>query len=132
MKLFLKSGVAFAPSGMPFTDQRTGRQFDGYQLSIEVAVKEIIFHRKSNPNKYPEDEKQWFDESLVRQEFLTHIYSKRPDLFKIQKTESQKQIDEARKCFNCGSSDIGESICPTCSGRKVIGKKCNTCGSRIY
>lgn len=131
MNLKLKPGVKFSPSGLPFTDPRTGATFDGYQDSISGAVAKIIEHRWRNPIHYPQGEVGHFDPVLVRQEFYRQLYGSRPDLFMPLATPQIQEVEVApNQCHACGSADIEEELCKTCSGRRVIGRKCKTCGAR--
>ena len=129
MTLKLLPGLKFAPLGFPFVDPRTGGKFDGYEKSIKGAVVAIIHHRIANPAIYPKEESQWFDQVLVRQEYYRQLYSKRPELF-VAVLDQPFQADPDA-CQYCGSSDISEILCPTCSGRRVTSRTCRTCGAKL-
>ena len=127
--LRLKSANGFAPSGMAYTDPRTGRQFDGYERSVDGAIQMIIEHRRRNPKAYPESEGQWFEFTSVKQEFLRHIFTKNPSLFKGNSemvNPPQKQNVPA-KC-SCGGTIFSPTYCPTCAGQRINGYKCDGCG----
>jgi hypothetical protein len=135
MILRLKPGHSgFAPSGMAYTDPRTGGKFDGYERSIEGAIALIIEHRKKNPRIYPANEPFHVEHSNVRQEFYRHLHSKRPDMF-VTATVVNGIVATAAKeerCYSCGSTSFEEILCPTCGGHKVTGKKCTQCGTRLW
>lgn len=134
MKLRLKPGHSgFAPKGNEFTDPKTGKTFCGYQLSIEGAIKALVAHRQKNPQHYPSTEPVWTDEANVRQEFYRHLQARVPEM--VIALEGSVPVPQAigadRKCPQCGSTDIEEIVCPTCSGRRVTGYKCKQCATPL-
>lgn len=120
------------PAGIPFKDPRTGRVFDAYERGLNETVKMIIEHRSSNPHFYPEAELKWFDLISVRQEILAEVYKKRPDLFEkdsVDKPYVYVPVENPNgKACQCGSTEFEEVYCPTCSGKRLTGWKCKTCG----
>lgn len=133
MHLKLKNSKNTLPSGMPFVDPRTGRSFDAYQMGLNETIRGIINHRSKNPTFYPESEGRWFDPIMVRQEVLRVAYEKRPDLFKQLDGEPIIQVapvvnSKDPVCNNCGSLSLEPIYCPTCSGKRITGYKCNNCG----
>lgn len=134
MKLRLKPGHSgFAPNGNAFTDPRTGKKFCGYQLSIEGAIKALIAHRQKNPQHYPSTEPVWTDESNVRQEFYRHLQSRVPEMVIAMdgNVPVPLPIGADRSCSQCSSKNIGEIVCKTCAGHKILGYKCNDCGATL-
>jgi hypothetical protein len=135
MILRLKPGHSgFAPSGMAYTDPRTGGKFDGYERSIEGAIALIIEHRKKNPRIYPANEPFHVEHSNVRQEFYRHLHSKRPDMFVTATVvqASQAQSKSGERCYQCGGTEFEETVCPTCSGRRVTSRTCKGCGAKLF
>ena len=135
MGLNLKNNKKIIPAGVPFTDERTGRVFDAYQMGLRETVKAIIQHRSSNPTFYPSGDAKWFDVVEVRQEVLREVYKKRPDLFVGFNASSSPQRvmvsaskPAAPSTCQCGSTEFDPVYCPTCSGRRVTGFKCQNCG----
>ena len=129
MILRLKAGIKFAPSGLPFTDVRTGATFDGYERSITGAVDMIIEHRQRNPQHYPPNEAQWFEQASVRQEFYRQLFPSRPDMF-VQVPDNPPPPLDPQTCHACGSHEINQIECPTCGQGKVISRTCGICGAK--
>jgi hypothetical protein len=133
MKLKLKLKKDFLPAGLPFTDPRTGRQFDAYEHGLKAAVTRILEHRMSNPGIYPRNESVHFDPIAVTQEVFASAYVKRPDLFESAPGVVQVKVatvtPQAPGACLCGSTSWTEHLCPSCSGARRIGWKCDNCGT---
>lgn len=132
MILSLKGGKKFVPSGLAWTEPRTGRIFCGYELSVEGLVAKVIEHRLRNERIYPRSETAWFDPESVKQEFFRHVFSRKPELFNgFEAKPLEKLVNVGAgilKCPKCGSTTFLEQHCATCSGKRVIGRKCKECG----
>lgn len=117
--------------GAPFTDPRTGRIFDAYQLGLDDAVVQTIEHRKANPHFYPVTELEKFDPISVRQEILATVHSKFPEMFRSESNGSfvpQVNFQPTVKVCHCGGSEFTPIVCPTCSGQRITGQRCVKCG----
>jgi len=126
----------FPPNGFPFTDPRTGMRFGGMEGTPQFQATRIIAHRQANPKLYPATEAHWFDQRSVENEVLAEKFKAMPWLFKGQPDQQPllpgqqskvEQVIVGDKC-SCGSTQYTARFCSTCSGRKVIGKKCLSCG----
>lgn len=133
MGLKLKGNRNQIPSGILFVDPRTGREFNPYERGLNETIRHIIAHRSQNKTFYPSSDGVWLDPDSVRQEVLSVVYSKRPDLFDRLNSEQQIPIYTSQRqspnaCSSCGFEGAEPVYCPTCSGRRITGYKCTNCG----
>ena len=128
--LRLKSGTTFSPQGIDFVDPKTKYTVSGYERSIDGAVRMMIAHRRANPATFNQAEHAPFSETLVRQEYLRHIFTKRPDLFQGQPTPSVTRTETGfpKQCPNCQGTNFEPEYCKTCgSGNRTSGYRCTSC-----
>ena len=125
------------PGGMPYVDPRTNMRFDGFECGdFDGQVRKIIAHRLGNPKLYPPTEPQFYEYTYVADSLDTYQCQRlgNSDNYCVgdgavgQNTPRAVVVDG--KCSACGG-EIIERICPTCSGRKIIGHICKGCG-KIY
>jgi hypothetical protein len=137
MSLQLKNATAsqFPPSGWPFSDPKTGMKFNGWEGTPQMQAVKIAAHRRANPKFYPDGAGQ--DSNAIIQELYQQKFSSAPWLFVGQpdKDPAQGQSQGAtiiigEKC-SCGSTEWIPEYCKTCSGRRVIGRKCASCGRTV-
>lgn len=133
--LRLKAHKETLPSGLQFTDEKSGKVFDPYEIGVEGVVAKVIQHRVANPKLYSRTSEDWFHPAKVRQEVYESAFKKRPDLFERYDgtTQVRRQIAsfaaiQTESVCECGEKESTPEYCPTCSGKRQIGVKCVKCG----
>lgn len=138
MTLSLKNPGAsqFPPSGWPYRDPKTGMDFNGYQGSPQIIAVKIAEHRRANPKFYPGNEGQNV-ESIVQEIYAAKfavapwMFKGQPDRNPVYQSATQSQPSNERvngAACSCGSTEYIPVYCPTCSGRRITGRKCASCG----
>lgn len=116
--------------GYPFTDPRTGMKFDGLSANLKNQAAKVVLHRKANPAIYPPSDARYLKTDLVAQEIQDQICARRPDICRPGNTRPvATRLAVAvtpNACPKC-NGPLVEKMCPTCSGRRVVGWYCNTC-----
>lgn len=132
----IRTNGPMPPGGFQFSDPITGKKYADLHTSFEGRVAEIIRDRNANHRLFTDDR-------LVSAEHVSRELSE----FCCRKLKNNPmfcsnglpQINQlapvsapvAKRCRHCGSNDLEEILCPTCSGRKVIGYKCKACGRQM-
>ena len=137
MSLRLKNASAsqFPPGGWPFTDPKTGRKFNGWEGTPQMIAVKVVEHRRANPSLYPDGAGQ--DVNAIIQEIFAQKVKAMPWLFTgfpdqgpgaypSQPAPASVSI-RGEKC-SCGATEFKPVYCPTCSGRRIIGYTCASCG----
>ena len=140
IKLITRTGPLIS-GGFPFKDPRTGMDFNGMEGTFDDQVSKIAAHRFANPEKYPRNEVGFLDRTSIENEleaFQANRLNNSPLYFyDDSKPQGQSLQQPAGKivadkyCAKCGGS-MAEIYCQTCSSRRVIGVKCQTCGNCTY
>ncbi len=136
MSLVLKNATAsqFPPQGWPFTDPRTGMKFNGWEGSPPMQAVKIAAHRRANPHKWPDGEGQ--DTNGIVQELYAQKFASMPWLFVGQpdkdptyrpNREATSVTISGEKC-SCGATEFKPVYCKTCSGKRITGYTCASCG----
>lgn len=136
MSLRLKNATAsqFPRDGWPFEDPITKRKFNGWEGSPKMIAEKVAEHRRGNPKLYPNGAGQNINE--IVQEIFAQKVKVMPWLFqgyedKLPVYPSQQPAKpvtiKGDKC-SCGATEFEAIYCPTCSGRRVTGYKCKSCG----
>ncbi len=128
--------MQFPPGGFGFVDPRTKRVFNGWEGTAPMQAVKIIEHRRGNPKIYPPEEGQWFDQKSVTIEVLAQKFKEMPHLFLGQpdKDPSYPSQPVARETIvkgaacSCGCTEFIAEYCKTCSGARIVGRKCKSCG----
>lgn len=129
MSLIRRDG-SMPPGGYYFQDPRTSMKFDGMSVTFNEQINKIISHRLLNPKQYPTTDPQYLDFDLVGHELDAYTCTRlgnHPTFCKNASSPASAPRYVAQTCPQCQSAMI-EKTCPTCSGRKVIGYTCTTCG----
>ncbi len=136
MSLKLKNASAsqFPENGWPFTDPRTGMKFPGWEGSPDMQSVKIAAHRAANPKLWPNGEGQ--DRGGIIQELFAQKVRTHPYLFVgyPDKDPSYRSQPEARETIvkgsacSCGCTEFIAEYCRTCSGNRIVGRKCKSCG----
>lgn len=119
------------PSGWFFIDPKTGMRFDGNAILYDEQVAKIIKHRQANPNVYPATDVKALSVKDVADEldaFTCNRLGNNPH-FCISAQPNPAKVG-ARYCPKCGSGMI-EKLCPTCSGHRITGYRCTSCGTEV-
>jgi hypothetical protein len=138
MNYVLKSSSSsqFPPNGgWGFIDPRTGMRFNGWEGDQFAIARKVIEHRRANPKVWPQDEVG--DQNSVVQEIFKQKHATTPWLFRGEPdqnsgaypsaTQTQEQTILGEKC-TCGSVEYEPVYCKTCSGKRIVGTKCKSCG----
>jgi len=137
--LILKNSTASqfpGNGGWGFKCPKTGMQFNGWEGNWEHIARKVIKFREDNPKTFASSEIG--DLNSVVQEIFKQKHSTMPWLFRgepdqgpgaypSQPAAQQPMIVKGEKCA-CGSTEFEAIYCPTCSGRKITGYKCRSCG----
>lgn len=128
IRLIRRNG-AYPPGGYPFQDARTGMKFDGMSDSFSGIVNQIIAHRQANPNIYSPSEGKWFNFDLVADELdrATCLRLGNSDKWCRGVNDVTVALPKAKVCPSC-DVPLEEKLCPTCSGRRLVGYRCPKCG----
>lgn len=136
MSLTLKNATAsqFPAGGWPFEDPLTKRKFNGWEGSPQMIAVKVAEHRRGNPTFYPDGKGQ--DVGGIIQEIFAQkvkvapwLFTGHPDrdvAYPSQPKGSPVTI-RGEKC-SCGATEFEPVYCPTCSGRRITGYKCRSCG----
>lgn len=129
------SSSQFPPGGYPFIDPKTGMKFNGWEGSPQMIAVKVAEHRRGNPTFYPDGAGQ--DTNGIIQEIFAQKMKSMPWLFVGQPDQgpqpypsepaSQAVTILGDKC-GCGSTEYEPIYCPTCSGKRITGYKCKSCG----
>lgn len=135
MSLQLKNATAsqFPQGGWGFTDPKTNRKFNGWEGTPQMIAVKVAEHRRANPSIYPNGEGQ--DLNGIIQQIYEQKMKTAPWLFVGQpdKDPAQPQTQAAtvtivgQKC-SCGATEFKPVYCATCSGRRITGYTCASCG----
>ncbi len=140
MSLILKNSTSsqFPPGGYPFTDPKTGRKFNGWEGTPQMIAVKVAEHRRANPSLYPDGAGQ--DINGIIQEIFAQKFKVMPWLFRGQPDQgpgaypSQPATEpvtiRGEKC-SCGATEFTPEYCKTCSGSRVVGMKCKSCGKAV-
>ncbi len=136
MSLKLKNASAsqFPPEGWPFTDPKTGMRFNGWEGTPQMIAVKIQAHRAANPKFYPDGAGQ--DANAIIQEIFMQKVQRMPWLFSgyPDKDPSYPSQPVARETIvkgaacSCGCTEFIAEYCKTCSGARIVGRKCKSCG----
>jgi predicted RNA-binding Zn-ribbon protein involved in translation (DUF1610 family) len=109
-------------------------RFDGMSVTFPEQVNKIISHRLLNPKQYPTTEPQFLDFDSVAHELDLYTCTRLGNHPTYCTDGSKNGISAAaapryivQTCPKCQSAMI-EKYCATCSGKKVVGYKCTSCG----
>lgn len=141
MILQLKNSNAnqFCQGGWPFVDPKSGFKCNGYEGTPKMHANKIIAHRRANPTLFPPNDASLFDVNSVIQEIYQQKFQTHPQLFvgqpgytvlKMEKP-AKKNYQPNSKCPKCNSPDFEPVYCPTCTGRRITGYKCKSCGTHL-
>jgi len=120
------------PNGFAFTDPRTGFKVAGWEGTAQMNAIKIIANRRANPHIYDPAESQWFDRASVVQEIYAEMNKTQPELFNGFGGNVQLPVTPGPSGMvcSCGSTDCTPIYCATCSGQRVTGWTCNSCGKK--
>lgn len=142
MPLRIKPGF-WPAGGYPYTDQRTGQRFDGMSADLLLQARNVIKHRMGNPRFYPQSEPQHFQLVAVMQEITDaickqnpaaccdseHVTSRPTPIVRNASPAAVVTLPSTSSCPKCGSTTAEPLYCRTCSGKRLLGYKCATCGT---
>lgn len=128
----------FPAGGFYFKDAKTGMEFkEGDFYSV---VRLIIAHRKANPRLYPTEQFHLLDFVCVGNELDAYTCSRlgndprfceSGEPLKLIPAADAKLVTMGKPCYMCGNATGWETICPTCSGRRLNGYICQKCSSPL-
>lgn len=137
MPLIRRTGI-MPPGGYAFRDPKTGKHFTD-MLTFNDQVAAIIQHRKANVHLYTPFE---FASASVAEELDAYTcqrlgfdnrYCTGGDLSQnTSDTEPRKKSEPVTgaPCPKCGSTQWTPIYCKTCSGKRITGYACSSCGTR--
>jgi len=135
----------FPRDGFRLSDPHTAKLFEDPYSDMNTLVKQVIEHRRGNPNIYPESNAAAFDSKAVELEILIQFCADKPQYCEDSARPGQPyppvpdpaavratvvSQPEGKKCLKCGGSDFEPVICMSCGGRRT-GYKCIKCGLEI-
>ncbi len=133
----------FPAGGFGFKDPRTNRTFDGMSADLTMQAREIIAHRMANPAIYPAHESSHFSLVDVIGEITRQVCQRSPascydDRNSVRSTPVPPSVRRnpativvqapSSVCRACGSGEWEPVYCKVCSGKKLTGYKCKSCG----
>lgn len=136
MSLRLKNATAsqFPQGGWPFEDPLTKRKFNGWEGTPQMIAVKVAEHRRANPQLYPDGKGQ--DLNSIVQEIYAQKVRVMPWLFTgypdknpayPSQPAAKAVVIKGEKC-TCGATEFKPVYCPTCSGRRITGYVCASCG----
>ncbi len=121
--------------GWSFVDGKTGQRFNGWEGDQFAIARKVIEHRKANPKIYEPGTEG--DVNSVVQQIFQQKHAQAPWLFRGEPdqgsgaypsaTQTQEQTIRGERC-TCGSVEYEPVYCKTCSGKRIVGTKCKSCG----
>lgn len=120
----------FPPGGFPFQDPKTGVQFNGLEAGgFNDQVRKIIAHRLANAKLYPNGNA--FDFDSVAMELEIHQCQRLGNNPKYCRDTEHRTVQHQASIGNpicplC-KKPMSERYCPSCSGKKLIGWRCERC-----
>ncbi len=123
------------PGGYQFHDSITGKSYTDRHTLFPSRVLEIIRDRRANARLFTDQ--KFVDEVHVADELSIQNCARlknNPLLCGNGLPRVNGPVDAApvmavsRKCRYCGSDKLEEVICSTCSGRRIVDYKCQSCG----
>jgi hypothetical protein len=142
MPLIRTTGGGLIPGGWVFRDARTGMHFDGMSVSFNEQVAKIAQHRLSNPRVYDptnRDDAKYLNEGFIKNELDDYQCNRlghdkrwcvpKEDVEAAAMRETYYTQADPSICPKCHKK-MGNLYCPTCSGQRIIGFKCE-CGFSI-
>lgn len=126
----------FPQGGFKFIDPKTKMEFgEGDFYSV---VRAIIAHRMANPRLYPREEFEYlhFDSvaNMLSEFTCTRIkndsrFCESGEPLRLQPAAGAALVTLAKPCYKCGNLTGWETLCSTCSGKKIVGYICESCNS---
>lgn len=139
--MILRIKPRFTPrDGLLFKDPRTGYRFEGMNVDVLGQAKRVIAHRQGNPTIYPPTEPVWLTLDSVMDEVVASVCARVPSAcydaesrmmsapLTLPSKQAQAQPPQIFTCPKCGSTEWTNVYCPTCSGKKLLFRKCSQCG----
>lgn len=136
-KLINRNG-AFPPGGFKFKDPRTGLVFE--QGDFYHVVRMVIAHRSANSRIYPTNEIEFLNFDMVSAEIDAATCSRigndprfceSGEPLRLVPAPDAKLVTMGKACYKCGNATGWETICPTCSGRRLNGYICEKCSAPL-
>ena len=137
-QLILKNSTASqfpGNGGWGFICPRTGNRFNGWEGNWEHIARKVIKFREDNPKTFTAAEVG--DLNSVVQEIFKQKHATMPWLFRGEPnqdsgaypsaTQTQEQTIHGEKC-SCGATTFKPRFCTTCSGKRIVGYTCSSCG----
>ena len=130
----IRTNVGFIPGGYLYEDPRTPTAvWNQPHFNIDDVAAGVQAFRLANLRIYPEPE--WTDYKFIRQQvvdFNCRRIGFDPNFCQdVNKTTYAPPLPESnRTCPKC-QTVLVPMFCPTCSGRRVTGYKCEACKSEF-
>ncbi len=121
--------------GWSFVDGKTGQRFNGWEGDQFAIARKVIEHRKANPKIYEPGTEG--DVNSVVQQIFQQKHAQAPWLFRGNPDQgpgaypsqpaARETIVKGAAC-SCGCTEFIAEYCKTCSGARIVGRKCKSCG----
>lgn len=132
----IRTNGPMLPAGFEFQDRVTGKIYKDTHTLFDERVKQIIRDRLANRRLFTDETK--VDATAVAKElsaytcarlgndprFCTNGLPSSPKAAVAALPEAKKQT---KICPACGSENVSEVYCKTCSSRRLTGYTCNVC-----
>lgn len=134
MRLIRTNGPLI-PGGFQFSDPITGKQYSDHHTLFSQRVSQIINDRRANARLFT-DQKEidpGYVSQILSEQNCTRLKGNR--LFCSDGTIPQpapvnfipQPAPAGKRCRYCGSENLEEVLCSSCSGRRVTGYRCKAC-----
>lgn len=138
--LLIRTEGPFPPSGYEFQDRITGKRYSDTHSQFSERVKQIIKDRLANRRLFTDE--KLVDPLYVSKELSEYTCARlRNDpkyctdgissMVPTPAIIKQLKAVQNRICPKCGSANLSEVLCKTCSGKRVTGYKCDQCGGTV-
>lgn len=126
---------AMPPGGYAFIDRITGKHYTDTHTFFNDRVRQIVNDRMANHRLFTDE--RLVDELNVAKELSEYTCARLRGNPKFCGVGNNTPISKAFKalslkvCPHCGSTELDEILCKTCSGRRVTGYTCKSCKKKI-
>jgi len=131
----IRTNGSLIPGGFKFSDPITGKQYSDMHTLFPSRVLEIIRDRRANHRLFTDE--KFLDPTYVADELSIQSCQRLKNngllcsngLPRVnQPVDAAPVMAVGRKCRYCGSDKLEEVICASCSGRRIVDYKCQSCG----
>lgn len=137
--VLIRTEGPYPPGSFIFRDPITNKNYTDTHTGFDERVKQIIKDRQANMRLIRDATRLGYD--TVATELSEQICERLNYNSKFCTGDAVVSPSDMNgtpitrpgmTCTRCGATQIEELICPTCSGRRVIGWKCKICKHEMH